>query len=348
MIRTIIKATVFLFFVSLLTFGCAKKARYDLFTLNGGTMGTTFSIKIVTPKGSAPVERQIEEQIYVLLDTVNAQMSTYIKTSDISRFNAYTGTDLYKVSPELVYVIKNANRISELSGGAFDITVGPIVNLWGFGSEKRNIEIPPAEEIQKRLAFVGYQKLSFRLSPPALGKEIPQLYCDLAGIAKGYGVDVVADFIASKGYNNFLVEIGGEIRTGGINPSGEKWRVGISSPVTEPGIQKVIKVNNSGMATSGDYRNYFEKDGIRYSHTIDPGTGCPITHTLASVTVIHDTCMVADAIATAIDVMGPEKGYNFALKQNLLVFMIVKEQDGFVEKMTPGFEKLISTLRHGN
>ncbi len=348
MTKRVIKATVFLFFVFLLFFGCGKRESYDLFTLNGGTMGTTFSIKIVTPKGSAPVDKPTGDQIYALLDTVNGLMSTYIKTSDISRFNAYTGTDFFNVSPELVYVIKNANRTSELSGGAFDITVGPIVNLWGFGPETRNIDIPPADEIQKRLTLVGYQKLSYRQSPPALKKKIPQLYCDLSGIAKGYGVDVVADFITSKGYKNYLVEIGGEIRTGGINPSGRKWRVGISSPVTEPGIQKVIEVSNSGMATSGDYRNYFEKDGVRYSHTIDSGTGRPITHKLASVTVIHDSCMVADAMATAIDVMGPEKGYNFALKQNLLVFMIVKEENGFVEKMTPGFEKLISTQRHGN
>jgi len=343
--RKIVRSTVLLSVFFLFFSACAKRVQYEQFTLNGRTMGTTFSIKIVTPKNAGAVQEQIDEQIYALLDTVNSIMSTYIETSDISMFNAYAGTDTFKVSPELVYVVKMANHISDLSGGAFDITIGPMVNLWGFGAESRNITIPPEIEIQEKLALVGYKKLSCSQTPPALSKQVPQLYCDLAGIAKGYGVDEVADFIESKGYQNYLVEIGGEIRTRGINQSGRKWRVGISSPVNNAGIQKVVEVNDSGMATSGDYRNYFEKDGVRYSHTIDPRNGRPITHKLASVTVLHDTCMVADAMATAISVLGPEIGYEFALKQNLLAFMIVKDENGFVEKMTPGFEKLISVPR---
>jgi len=345
--KVLIKATVFLFFGALFLSGCTQRIRYDQFVLNGRTMGTTFSIKIVTPKDSNKINDRLPTQINALLDAINSQMSTYIETSEISRFNAYKDTDWFNVSPELAFVIKNALNISEKSSGAFDITIGPMVNLWGFGPEYHNLEIPPAEEINKRLAYVGFRNLSIRQSPVAIRKTIPQICCDLSAIAKGYGVDVVADFVTTEGYKNFLVEIGGEIRTSGFNQSGKKWRIGVSSPVTEPGIQKVIEVNESGMATSGDYRNYFEKDGVRYSHTIDPRTGRPITHKLASVTVIHDSCMVADALATAISVLGPDEGYDFAIKENLLVYMIVKKEHGFVEKMTPDFEKLISTQKNG-
>ncbi|HPG41369.1 MAG TPA: FAD:protein FMN transferase [bacterium] len=328
-----------------LTFAhCSKTRQFDLVTMTGRTMGTTFSIKIAIPENSGQVQEALEKQIYALLDTVNMQMSTYLETSELSRFNTYRGSEWFPVSPPMALVMGYAQHISAISGGAFDITVGPLVNLWGFGPEVSPDDLPPDAEVQKRKQLVGYINLQVRKDPPALQKAIPDMYCDLSAIAKGYGVDVVADYLLARGYKNILVEIGGEIRSAGHNHHNKKWRIGISSPVTEPGIQKVLTVDNCGVATSGDYRNYFEKDGIRYSHTIDPSTGRPITHKLASVTVLHDSCMVADGLATAINVLGPEKGYEFAINQNLMVFMIVKSDTGFVEKMTPGFEKLLDEL----
>ena len=189
---------------------------------------------------------------------------------------------------------------------------------------------------------VGYDKLSISVDPPRLSKIIPDVYCDLSAIAKGYGVDKVAEFIELIGFTNYLVEIGGEVRTGGRNLAGNYWRIGISTPGNDLGIEKVVPINNSSMATSGDYRNYFKVDGKRYSHTIDSRTGYPITHQLTSVTVVHDSCVVADAIATAINVLGPQEGFELAIKENIAAFLIIREDEGFIEKMTPQFEELLN------
>ncbi len=346
-LQAVSRITTLLFISLVLTAThCNKTDQYDLYTLTGRTMGTTFSIKIATPKNSEMVKEQLKEQIYALLDSVNMKMSTYIETSELSRFNKYRGSAWFPVSPQMALVVDHAQHISEISGGAFDITIGPLVNLWGFGPEVNPDDLPAAAQVQERMRRVGYRNLELQKNPPALKKAIPDMYCDLSAIAKGYGVDVLADFLYNQGFKNIMIEIGGEIRAAGHNHHGKKWRIGISSPVTAPGIQKVLTVDNCGIATSGDYRNYYEKDGVRYSHTIDPLTGRPITHTLASVTVIHDSCMVADGLATAINVLGPDKGYELAINHKLLVFMIVKSDTGFVEKMTPGFEKLIDVMNN--
>ena len=196
-------------------------------------------------------------------------------------------------------------------------------------------------QLQVAKTRVGYEKIHIDLSAPALKKEIPEVYCDLSAIAKGFGVDRIASYLDSLGINRYFIEIGGELRTKGHNHLGQPWRIGITSPAGQGELQKAIALNNMSMATSGDYHNYFERDGIRYSHTIDPRTGRPITHALASVTVLHKSCAYADGLATAINVMGPEKGFAYAEKHNLAVFMIVRQGDGFVEKMTSNFEALL-------
>jgi len=181
------------------------------------------------------------------------------------------------------------------------------------------------------------------MNPPSIKKDIPGLYCDLSAIAKGFGVDKAAEYLESKNYKNYIVEIGGEVRTGGMKHN-RFWRVGIASPNGGSSIEKVIELKDASMATSGDYHNYFEKNGIRYSHTIDPAAGRPITHKLASVSVLHKFCCTADAYATAINVMGPEKGYEWAVKENLPVLLIIHDRGNrFVEKMTPQFKKYIPT-----
>jgi len=316
----------------------------NLVVLDGSTMGTYYSIKLIKSDlaSSKKTPEDIQAGIDSLLKVVNRQMSTYINDSEISRFNQHKNSDWFPVSTDLRYVIEKSIQISELSGGAFDITVGPVVNLWGFGTEERIQEIPTDEELQERMAFIGYQNLSVNPSPSSIKKREINLYCDLSAIAKGFGVDKITEYLDSFTIHNYLVDIGGEIKTRGRNQKGLLWKIGISTPDNKFGIQKVVLLENKAVATSGDYRNYFESDGQRYSHTIDPTTGRPITHNLASVTVLHDTCMMADALATTIDVMGPDKGYEFAIAQELPVFMIVRENDRFVEKMTPGFEKYLS------
>jgi thiamine biosynthesis lipoprotein len=231
--------------------------------------------------------------------------------------------------------------ISKLSNGMFDITVGPAVNLWGFGPENRPYLIPTENEISKALNIVGYKNISVQLNPPAIKKHHPDIYCDLSAIAKGYGVDKISEYLTQKGLPNHLVEIGGELRASG-SKFNKNWIVGISVPSQEATIQETISLNDMSMATSGDYWNYFEADGIRYSHTINPLTGKPITHKLASVTVLTESCMNADALATAIDVMGPELGLIFAKENELNVYFIVKGNKGFETFSTKSFSDLKS------
>jgi len=314
------------------------------FTINGLTMGTTFMIKIVYSRGTMEPSAltEIEERINDLLKDINHRMSTYEADSELSRFNRFQDTTWFDVSDDMMTVIRSGLEISDKSQGAFDLTVGPLVNLWGFGSDNPGAEFPAEEKIRKEKLRIGYYHLKIRQDPPAVKKDRTDIYCDLAAIAKGYAVDRVSGLLDEKNLDNFLVEIGGEIRTKGKNQKNRPWKIGIASPDDPQGIYGVVDVSNSALATSGDYRNFFERDGIRYSHTIDPHTGFPIRHNLASVTVIDPSCMIADAMATAISVLGPEKGYELAVRENLAIYMIVRDKDGFLDKMTPQFSTILS------
>ncbi|MCA9733506.1 MAG: FAD:protein FMN transferase [Deferribacteres bacterium] len=311
--------------------------------MDGLTMGTSYMVKVVaSPEQASPgSQTQLQKEIDALLHRVDKeQMSTYSKTSELSQFNQYKQKEWFPISSELALVVVQSHEIFQQTGGAFDITVGPLVNLWGFGPAKQQSTVPSEAAIAECMLLVGQNHVSVRTDPPALKKDNVDIYCDLSAIAKGFAVDAVAEYLVDAGFANYLVEIGGEVRAGGTKANGETWRIGIATPTQSGGIQKVVHLDNTGMATSGDYFNYFEKDGKRYSHTIDPVTGRPITHKLASVTVIHPSCMTADGYATAIDVMGPEKGFEFAQERNLAVFMIVRTDKGFVEKLTPEFKAL--------
>lgn len=309
-------------------------------------MGTTFSIKVIEKNEVTENDySNIESDINDLLKEVNRQMSTYIPTSEISEFNKSESTDWIEISEDFAFVVDEALKICEASEGYFDITIGPLVNLWGFGPENRPTLIPTDEEIQNRLNEIGYAKVSVKLNPPMIKKENPKIQIDLSAIAKGFGVDKVADYLSSKGFNNYMVEIGGEVRTSGTNHKADDWKIGISTPDAKMGIQKVVNISDNSLATSGDYYNYFENEGKRFSHTIDPRTGKPITHKLASVTVIHKSCAKADGIATAIDVMGPELGLKFADKMELPIFMIVRDGNNFVEKMNKNFENILTKVK---
>lgn len=310
-------------------------------------MGTTYSIKIV--KGNLAEKDLLFSSLQFKIDSVlvvvNQQMSTYIDTSEISLFNKAGSNEWMPVSNDLAFVLSKAIDISDKSNGAFDVTIGPLVNLWGFGPILKVYDTPSDEEITEAKSNVGYHKLSVRMEPPAVMKSDTKVYCDLSAIAKGFGVDKIAELFNSFNLSDYLVEIGGEVRTKGVNHSGTPWQIGISTPDTEYGIEKVVAVSDAAMATSGDYRNYFEKDNVRYSHTIDSRTGYPITHKLASVTVIHDSCFIADAYATAIDVLGPDEGYKLAIKEKLPVFLIIRSEDGFIEKMTPEFQDILNLVQ---
>lgn len=327
-------------FISILLFvsGCTHQIKDVVYSISGETMGTTFTVKFTS---QSPINLpEIESEINNLLKRVNLQMSTYIPNSELSRFNKTTDTTWISVSDDLAFVFNSAQNISELTNGIFDITVGPLVNLWGFGPENKPHTIPSQKDIEMAKRSVGYKNISVQLNPPAIKKKNPDVYCDLSAIAKGFGVDKVSEYLVLKGFPNHLVEIGGELKANG-NKYNKSWIVGISVPTQAVTIQEKIKLDNSSMATSGDYWNYFEENGVRYSHTISPLTGKPITHNLASVTIVTNSCMEADALATAIDVMGASHGLKFANDNELNVYLIVKGKEYFETLQTKGFEKLI-------
>ncbi len=325
----------FVFLVVLLLAGCSPEQT----ELNGKTMGTTYVIKYVAP-GTAPSSDTIHAEIKKRLADVNNQMSTYIPTSEISRFNQSTAIDTpFPVSPGLASVVAESFRIHQRTDGAFDITVGPLVNLWGFGPEKKTLDrIPDAAELEARRALVGMDKLELRDN--ALLKRIPGLYVDLSAIAKGYGVDVVATYLESQGITDYMVDIGGEVRTSGTNVKKAIWRIAIEKPAsgTQPqGMEAIVALDTVAMATSGSYRNFFEVMGQRFSHTIDPRTGHPITHGLVSISVIAKTCMEADGLATALNVLGPEAALDLAERHKIAVYLIVETPDGLQTRASSAF-----------
>ncbi|QEG35465.1 FAD:protein FMN transferase [Bythopirellula goksoeyrii] len=307
-------------------------------SFSGPTMGTRYSVSIVFPDLEVKADK-LQKAVDDLLTEINRQMSTYDPDSELSRFNQYEGVDWFDVSPETAKVVRYALQVAEDSGGAFDPTVGPAVNLWGFGPDGRRRKPPNDEAIEAALARIGYHHVEARLDPPALRKSNPNVYLDLSAVAKGYAVDAVTELLAEQGIESSMVEIGGEVRTQGEKPGDIPWKIGIEQP-DESGraIREVLELEDAALATSGDYRNYFEQDGVRYSHTIDPTTGRPVQHQVATVSVVADTCMEADALATALLVMGEEKGYDWCVEHDVAaMFLIRKANDQIGQQATSAF-----------
>jgi len=307
--------------------------------LQGRTMGTTYNIKVV-----ATVEQlealKLQDKIDATLKQINQEMSTYIPSSEISQFNQLTTTTPVEISPGFSRVLAESIRLGELTQGKLDVTVGPLVNLWGFGPEQRPEKVPSAEVLAATKEKIGLSNLM--LEGNELSKKVPELYVDLSTIAKGYGVDVVAELIEANGFTNYLVEIGGELRLSGFKSTGELWVVAIEKPLTtERSVQQFIVPKDNAMATSGDYRNYFEADGTRFSHIIDPATGKPINHNLVSVTVIHPSSMTADGLSTALMVMGIGQGMQFAIDNDIAALFIAKTENGFDEQFTVKFKQFL-------
>jgi thiamine biosynthesis lipoprotein len=311
--------------------------------LQGFTMGTTYNIKVVaTPEQVEALK--LQDKVDAVLKRVNQEMSTYIADSEISLFNKSTSGDNFEISTGFARVLKESIRLGELSNGKLDITVGPLVNLWGFGPELRPEKVPTESVLVSTLARVGLKNL--HLSGNQLSKDIPNLYVDLSTTAKGYGVDIVAELIEANGIVNYLVEIGGEMRLKGFKHTGELWAIAIEKPILDPSgeqraIHQIVIPKDNAVATSGDYRNYFEVDGQRFSHIIDPATGKPINHNLVSVTVIHPSSMTADGLSTTLMVMGTEQGMAFAVKNNLAALFISKTDHGFSEQFTVKFKQYL-------
>ena len=303
----------------------------DQWVLTGQTMGTAFTVKIVVPSESGVSQDEVETVIRAAVDAVDSAMSTYQDDSELSRFNRH-GTGPFDVSESMIEVVSEAQRVAELSAGAFDITVGPLVDAWGFGPDPV-ADPPAAETIAALLASGGFDKIDVDPERGTLVKADEAIRCDLSAIAKGYAVDRVARELVRLELTDFMVEIGGEVRASGRKTVSEAWRIGIERPEAGPGgLWSAVTLVDTAMATSGDYRNYYERDGVRISHTIDPRTGHPITHKLASVSVIHPSCMTADALATALSVLGPEDGRAMVEREGLAALFLIRAAGGGFEE----------------
>lgn len=312
--------------------------------LSGPTMGSTWLVRLRRLPANCSSE-QMQAAVQEVLDDVDGQMSTYKPGSALSGFNRSRSTDWIAVPDDLARVADMARFVSEQSGGAFDVTVGPLVNLWGFGADHpagKFGEIPPPTMVAEARRHVGYRLLEVRLSPPKLRKADPLVYVDLSAIAKGYAAELVGRRLDALGATDYLIAVGGEMRSRGLSPLNQPWRVGIETPA--PGSRRVlyrVELRAGSLSTSGDYRNFFEKNGRRFSHEIDPATGEPTTRAPASVTVAHPSGAHADAMATALMVLGPDEGYRLALKLDLPALFILRGEREFTAKATPRFQEMM-------
>lgn len=315
----------------------------SLTELSGPTMGTTYRIKITDRPADLDMDA-LAADVARLLATVNRQMSTFRPNSELSRFNGEAADAWTAVSQATAKVTRQALRLAALTGGAFDPTIGPAVDLWGFGAGGDDPRVPTPGWLQEVRAGIGYERVQATATPPRLMKRAANVRLDLCGIAKGFAVDKIAEYLERLGIGHYLVEIGGELRGRGWNPRGGAWRVGIERPpggarqMIRPGsARRVVRLDGRGLATSGDYRIFFEEKGRRYSHILDPRTGRPVDHGLASVSVIAPTTMEADGLSTALMVLGPDDGLKFAERQGIAAFFIAKREQGFGETASTQF-----------
>ena len=329
---------VILFSILLANNDCVAKREH---LIQGRTMGTTYQVKVVT--GSFQAVSGLKEKIEKRLDEINRSMSTYIPDSEISRFNALRqiGTK-FQISGDFYQVMRVADKIYRLSEGAWDGTVNPLVDLWGFGRKGHKAVIPPRQDILRLMASVGFDNIEI-LEPGSLSKKSASVTLDLSSIAKGFGVDALAKLIANQGFQNYLVEIGGEVFAAGVRKDGKPWRIGINRPRKDAAVDEVYQVlnlQNRAFATSGDYRNFFEVNGMRYSHIINPKTGYPVSNGVVSVSLLAGDCTFADGLATAAMVMGHKKGLDLINRlADVEGLIVIEAPDGtLVDYPSEGFQ----------
>jgi FAD:protein FMN transferase len=327
--------------VAVLALAGCERAPPEL-AISGPTMGTTYSIKVASAPDTldAHTLRVATDEVLARIDL---SMSGYREDSEISRFNASPSTDWFEVSSDLATVVDYALEVSRDSGGTFDITIGPLVAAWGFGPAGEPIELPDEARLAEVKTHVGYVKLQARLDPPALRKSDPTIKVDLNGIAPGYAVDLMSERLRGLHSTNFMIDIGGEVRAQGRNGRGELWRIAVEKPIdVEPEPYAIVQLDDAAVTTSGEYRHYYDRDGHRYSHTIDPRTGRPVEHSLASVVVVGPTSMYTDAWATALNVLGTEAGRALAQKRAMPVMFIDVADGQLVSVATPQFKPYLA------
>ncbi|MFC1742826.1 FAD:protein FMN transferase [Candidatus Riflebacteria bacterium] len=346
------KLQLFLLLILALVFfsGCKQNtsSTTDYLHFRGQVMGTGYSIKL---RNNSTISTDLLKlSSHQKLVQVDLLMSTYKPESELSRFNAFAENKEFKLSSPTFRVFTEALLCNLKTGGSYDITVGPLVNLWGFGSAGRRKTPPSKEEIQKTLNSVGSNLLQLNRGKMSIYKTKADVYCDLSSLAKGFAVDRVAEFYEEKGIVDYFIELGGEVRCKGKNPHGKKWRIGIEKPqrdAPERALFKTILLENGAVATSGNYRNFFEYNGKFYSHTINSKTGCPVesSDSVLSATVVGPECMRADALATSLMAAPKDKSIEIIKKfPGYECFLLVPGNKGeIIIQQSEGFSRLLNS-----
>lgn len=305
--------------------------------LEGAIFGSFYDITLVGDYESDELER-LREGLVEQMNRVDATMSTYKDDSELMSFNRAEPGEWVSVSDDLYRVLELSQTVAAASDGAFDITVGGLVNLWTFGPEARPEHQPSEQELRERLNLVGYDTLELDRQERR-ARRLTDTFVDLSAVAKGYAVDLLGEWLLDQGIEHFMVNLGGDMIVSGERAPGQPWRIGVEKPDSQvQQAQYVLPLSNTSVATSGDYRNYFEADGRRYSHTIDPRTGEPVNHRLASVTVVHSSNAMADAWATALMVLGTEAAQEVARAHNLKVLLISRGENDWETWQSPDFD----------
>ena len=336
MLRNLLQGAGFITVMSLALAGCQPAERIEV--LSGPTMGRTYTIKYVANK-TTPAADAAGVVVQSILDQVDRQMSTYRVDSDLSRFNRLPAGSCEPMPGPVLDLVRYADGLSRQSDGRFDITIQPLLNVWGFGPASREHAIPAKEQVEIARSQMGYWHLN--IEGNQLCKEI-DLKLDLNSIAAGYTVDRIAAEFESMGIGSYMVEVTGELIAKGRKPDGSPWRIAIEQPLGngERVLQRILEVDGWGVNTSGDYRNYFEEDGVRFSHTLDPETGAPIAHNLAAVTVIDRSAMAADGVGTLLMVLGKDEGMEYVKQHGIAALFITREGDEFKSYSSPEFEQM--------
>lgn len=337
MLRNLLRGACLLSLLMALS-GCDNTAE-RIEVLSGPTMGSTYTIKYVHKKGITPAVDAVGVELQNILDRIDRQVSTYRLDSDTARFNQSPANTCMDMPDAVLELAEYGYQLSKLSDGAFDLTLGPLLDVWGFGPQSREKTVPSAEQIAAAKAKTGYQHI--RVVDGQLCKDA-EVQIEFNSIAAGYTVDRISERFTELGIDSYMIEVTGEIIAAGRKPDGSPWRIALEQPLTDGQrvIQRVLELDGYGVNTSGDYRNYFEEDGIRFSHTLDPQLGAPISHKLASVTVVDKSTLHADGLGTLLLVLGPERGLAFAEEHNVAAFFVMRDVDGFVTKVSSEFSRI--------
>lgn len=334
--KTLSRASLLIVLLAVLS-GCGQSVE----RFGGPTMGSSYTVQYV-PTGQSPDAAKLKAEVDAILASLDEQFSTYRDDSVVSRFNAQPAGACMVLPADMLALWRYGEALSQQSGGAFDLTVEPLMNLWGFGPQSRSEQVPAAADLERERARVGHQHL--HLQGERLCKDV-NAQLDFDSIVAGYAVDKVSARLAELGLTDYLVEVTGELKAVGHKPDGTPWRIALEVPngERERQVERSVALDGFGLSTSGDYRNYFEEGGQRYSHTFDARSGAPVKHALAAVTVADAQVLNADGLSTLLMVLGPEEGYTFAERHGLAAFFIVRQGEGFVTRVTPRFEALFPT-----